>query len=111
MPIGFEEEGGIAYTPHGSRVNCLKCLRSFSTMHNAERHYRSQHMVSERAPCKFCHRQFKNKYSLHEHLRTHHGLTQSMLRSARVVPKLNLVEEPDQKLSFQQLDWSKRPME
>ena len=53
----------------------------------------------------------KNKYSLHEHLRTHHGLTQSMLKSARVVPKLKLVEEPDQKLSFQQLDWSKRPME
>ena len=84
MLIGFEEEG-IAQTPDG-RTTCLKCLRTFSTAHNAERHYRSQHMTTEKVPCRFCQRAFKNKYSLNEHLRQHHGITQSMLK-ARIVVK------------------------
>ena len=84
LPIGFEEEG-IAQTPDG-RTTCLKCLRTFSTAHNAERHYRNQHMTTEKAPCKFCQRSFKNKSSLDEHLRSHHGITQSMLK-CRIVPK------------------------
>ena len=82
--IGFEEEG-IAQTPDG-RTTCLKCLKNFSTSHNAIRHYQSQHMTTEKVPCRFCQRAFKNKYSLNEHLRNHHGITQSMLK-ARVVVK------------------------
>ena len=62
------------------RKICTLCGMTFSSMANAQRHFRNQHTETERIPCKLCQRNFKNNHSYTEHLRISHGVTKSMLK-------------------------------
>ena len=80
------EEEGLSYRTSDGRVSCLKCFQTFSSMNNAQRHYKSKHLMPEKVTCRFCQKTYKNVHSHNEHLRTSHGITQAMLKT-RVLPK------------------------
>jgi len=67
-------------TKDGRKI-CTLCGMTFSTMANAQRHFRNQHTSTERIHCQIanCQKNFKNNHSYTEHLRISHGTSKSML--------------------------------
>lgn len=79
-----EYESSVVNTEDG-RKSCTLCGMTFSTLSNAQRHFRNQHTNTERIPCNLCQRTFKNSHSHNEHLRINHGITQSMLKAQPLI--------------------------
>ena len=72
-------------TKDGRKI-CTLCGMTFSTMANAQRHFRNQHTSTERIQCQIanCQKNFKNNHSYTEHLRISHGTSKSMLNISQI---------------------------